>query len=223
MQSKAMQSKVKKCIRDETIKKDAHDSSASDKQLFLKLKTCRFIIITKHLCRINSALLSRCILIRVKPSSNGIIKKYIAFWNKKLKLSISKKYMAFILKKYNKNLFILNSLLIYKNKHFSNSIDIYINDIHDIIINNDLIFIDKLRIIIYKAHLLDFKPAYIMKSYIKKIIKEKLFNNKELDTIIMEAALNDHALQKNTKYFFCLEKFFIVIKKILIYKNYESI
>ena len=88
--------------------------------------------------------------------------------------------------------------------------------IYDIIINsNNILFIDEIRIIIYKMHLLDFKPEDILMSYIKLCIQKKIFNNQQLYSVINEAALNELKCNKTNKYFFCLEKFFIFIKSIL--------
>ena len=78
-----------------------------------------------------------------------------------------------------------------------------------------LLFLDEIRPIIYKLHLLDFKVAEIIHEYIKYCIQNKLFNDNQLIEIIHAAALNEHKSNITNRTFFCLEKFFIVIKSII--------
>ena len=108
----------------------------------------------------------------------------------------------------------MNTLIF--NIDYVDPISIYIKQIHDVISKSqNILFIDDLRIIIHKMHLLDFKPEIIFNTYIEYIIKKNLLSEDKIHLVIQEAALNELNCNKTNKYFFCLEKFFIFIKSII--------
>ena len=102
----------------------------------------------------------------------------------------------------------------YENKNYSDPNMYYIGELHKIAIKKSLNFIDSLRACIYKLHLLDMSYTDVFKCYIKYISKNNCFSDKQLHLIINEAALNEMCCVKSSKYFFCLERFFIFINSL---------
>ena len=150
------------------------------------VNTARFILTTKSLGKLDKSLISRCYTLRV-PYPKKDIDEYLYFCSEKLKKQLNKEK---IIRKANNNLFKLNVLIF--NIDYINPVTIFVKQIYDIIINSkNILFIDEIRIIIYKMHLLDFKPEDILMSYIKLCIQKKIFNNQQLYSVINEAALNE--------------------------------
>ena len=119
-----------------------------------------------------------------------------------------------IIEKYDNNLFVVNNLLMYENKNYSDPLMHYMEELHKIATKKSLNFIDSLRASIYKLHLLDISYTDVFKYYIKYISKKKCFSDKQIYLIINAAALNEMCCVKSSKYFFCLERFFIFINSL---------
>jgi len=177
-------------------------------------KTARFIITTHSMSKINEALLSRSYLFRVGYEKREVVNKYINHINTKHKLKYSKKYTKLIIDKYNNSLFVVNSLLMYQNKNYSDPLLHYMAELHKISTKKTLNFIDSIRVCIYKLHLLDMSYTDIFKAYLHYISNKKCFNDKQMQLIINNAALNEMRCVKSSKYFFCLERFFIFINSL---------
>lgn len=175
----------------------------------LYINNCRFIITTKTLDNIEKALISRCDLIRIPYPNN--IEQYLNFCEHKLNKKINKHK---ILSKSGKCLFKLNTLILYED--YIPPVYIFVKQIHDIIVKSkNILFIDEIRNIIYKIHLLNIGISEVLNTYIDYVIKDKLFPDEIIVKIVNQAALNQLKATQITKYFFCLERFFIFIKRCL--------
>ena len=175
------------------------------------ISTARFILTTHSLCKIDQALISRCYVVRVPYPKIDQIDEYLDYCSETLHKKLDKDK---IIKKSKYHLFKLNTLIY--NDDYIDPVTIFIQQIHDILINNhDILFIEQVKMIIYKMHLLCFNPPDIFKSYIYYITKHSLFPDNLIHKIVEEAALNEYKSTLSTHYFFCLEKFFIFIKRLL--------
>ena len=170
----------------------------------------RFIITTKSLDAIEQSLKSRCDLIRI-PFPKKNLNEYLDFCENKLKKKINKNK---VISKCNYSLFTLNTLIF--NCDYIDPITIYVKQIHDILSKSkNILFIQDIRIIIYKLHLLNIDANKIFNIYIEYLCKEKIFSNEILHKIVRQASLNELQSTQMIKYFFCLERFFIFIKRHL--------
>uniref|UniRef100_A0A6C0EHL3 ATPase AAA-type core domain-containing protein n=1 Tax=viral metagenome TaxID=1070528 RepID=A0A6C0EHL3_9ZZZZ len=168
------------------------------------ISTARFILLTNSVTKIDSALKSRFICNRVPfPDDNSII-KYLN------KVGVHEN-IPYILKTIDKNLYNLEICINYKK--YINPIDIFIKKIDDIINSSDILFIEELRKIIHKLHLLNFDPYVTINKYISYCVKLKKYSDKNLGRICSKAAELDSSEPYN-KYFFSLELFFIFIKSL---------
>lgn len=178
----------------------------------LYINSCRFILIADHLNKIDDSIISRCLSIRVPYPDQKEIDLYLDNCEKILNTKLNK---SKIKNKGHGNLFKLNTLIF--NIDYKDPIDIFIKNIHNIIKNsNDITFIDDIRKLIYKMHLLDFSYQNIFKSYINFIINSKEFTDTQINDIINQVAICEYNCQKTSKYFFCLEKFFIYLKLTIL-------
>ena len=176
----------------------------------LNINTCRFFIMSKSLCNIEPAIISRCDLINI-PYPKKEIDEYIDFCSKTLNKDINK-YK--IIKKSKYSLFKLNTLIF--NNDYVDPMIIYVKQIHDILLKTQsILFIDEIRKIIYKIHLLNLNPSDLFNTYIRYITIHKLFTDEIIYKIVEQAALNELQSKNMTKYFFCLERFFIFIKRYI--------
>jgi len=172
-------------------------------------KCARFIYSANNLSKLDESILSRCLNIRV-PFPKNQIDEYLDYCENKLKKSLNR---IKIKSKCKDNLFKLNTLIY--NNDYIDPLEIYIKNINDIIkTSNNITFIDNIRVIIYKLHLLDFSPEDILKNYLNFIIKSKDYNDIQKHKIIEECAKNEYYTKKTNKYFFALENFFIFIKNL---------
>ena len=175
------------------------------------IHTSRFILITNSLSKIDQALISRCYLVRIPYPTRLEVSEYLDYCSKILHKKLDKDK---IIKKSKYHLFKLNTLIY--NDDYLDHITLFIQKIHDILVNNnDILFIQEIKFVIYKMHLLCFKPSDIFKSYIKYINKYKLFPDTIIYKIVEEATLNEYKSNLTVSYFFCLEKFFIFIKRLI--------
>ena len=175
--------------------------------------SARFIISANTLSKLDSTLISRCSLIRV-PFPNDIeLNQYLDNVSSKLNLSFDSDKKKTIIKKSKGDIFKLNLLIF--NNNYIDPITVFVKEIEHIIEKDkNILFIDKIRVVIYKMHLLDFKPADIITEYINHIAKSKKYTDNQLCEIVQEGALNEYKTNLTNKYFFCLEKFFIFIRSI---------
>tara|TARA_Y100000385_G_scaffold289930_1_gene361054 strand:- start:1194 stop:2162 length:969 start_codon:yes stop_codon:yes gene_type:complete len=177
----------------------------------LFIKSCRFIFTVNQLSKIDDSILSRCLSVRVPYPKNNI-DEYLDYSEKILKKTLNK---TKIKDKAEGNLFKLNTLIF--NSEYINPLNIYVKQINNIIENNNKItFIDEIRKIIYKMHLLDFSPDEIIKKYVTFALNSDKYTYLQKHNIIKQAAYNEYYCSKVNKYFFSLEHFFIYIKSITI-------
>lgn len=171
--------------------------------------SARFIFTANNLSKLDESIISRCLNLRV-PFPVNQIDEYIEHCENKLKKNLNK---IKIKSKCKENLFKLNTLI--HNNDYIDPLDIYIKNINDIIkTSNNITFIDNIRTIIYKLHLLDFSSEDILKNYLNFILKSKDYNNEQKYKIIEKCALNEHYTKKTNKYFFALENFFVFVKNV---------
>jgi len=172
-------------------------------------ETARFFVNTSRINNIDKALISRFCCLRIPFPSNSLdlyLNKTEKSLNKKLNFKKIKK-------KCNSHLFKLNLLI--HNIDYIDPINIFTKFIDDILENaNDILFIEQIRDIIYRMHLLDVKPADLINKYVDLIMSSYKYSLEDISSILNEAALNEERCNITNKYFFCLEKFFIFIKKI---------
>ena len=168
------------------------------------ISTARFILLTNSLSKVDKALISRFVCFRIPFPDNNSIVKYLN------KIGINQN-IPYILKTIDKNLYNLEICINYKN--YINPIDIFIKKIDDLLNSSDILFIEELRKIIYKLHLLNYDPYVTIKKYINYCVKSKKYSDKELIKISSKAAGLDNS-QPYNKYFFSLELFFIFVKSI---------
>ena len=159
--------------------------------------------------KIDKAVVSRFSCMRVPFPDNNTIIKYIN------SLGITKN-ISNILKNIDNNLYNLEVCINHKN--YKHPINVFIKKIDDILHKSSLIFIDDLRKILHKLHLLNFNPYLTIKEYIKLCVKSKEYSIEELQQITSKAA-NLSTSEPYNKYFFSLEDFFIFIKTILFKKE----
>lgn len=178
----------------------------------LNYKTCRFIMTTRNLSKINNAIISRSCLIRIPLPNKIQIINYLNFWKNKKNLDFD---VNKILKYTNYNLFNINSVILYGKFKYDNETRYYSKLFHKCLKVKNLNFIQNIRDYIYKTHLLNIAPNEILKDYLNYIINKKIFDNEQLIEITKQAALNEFKCIKSNKYFFCLENFFIYIYKLL--------
>ena len=173
------------------------------------MNTARFLVSTNSLPKIDKAVVSRFSCMRVPFPNNNTIIKYIN------SLGITKN-ISKILKNIDNNLYNLEVCINHKN--YKHPINVFIKKIDDILHKSSLIFIDDLRKILHKLHLLNFSPYLTIKEYIKLCVKSKEYSMEELHQITSKAATISISEPYN-KYFFSLEDFFILIKTILFKKQ----
>ena len=174
-------------------------------------KSCRFIFTVNQLSKIDESIISRCLCMRV-PYPTDSIDQYLDNCEIILKKTLNKNKIK---NKADGNLFKLNTLIL--NADYINPLNIYVKQINNIIDNNNKItFIDEIRKIIYKMHLLDFSPDEIIKKYVFYAINSDKYTDLQKHNIIKQAAYNEYYSSKVNKYFFSLEHFFIYIKSITI-------
>lgn len=217
---------VKEIASTKNISKDAYkiivlnrlDKTSESLQLALRriielnAKTCRFIMTTRNLSRINNAIISRSCLIRIPLPKKFEIIKYFSYWKKKKKLDFDEEE-AFKITNY--NLFSINSYILYGKFEGDNETRYFSKKFHNILKSKSLDFIHEIRQYIYKTHLLNISPKDILIDYISYISYNSLFTNNQLIQIAKHAALNESYCVQSNKYFFCLEKFFIYIYKLI--------
>ena len=96
---------------------------------------------------------------------------------------------------------------------YVNPINIYIKKIFDIMKSHSILFINDLRDIIYKLHLLNYDPYKTIGKYIDYCIKMNTYTHDEIKQMI-EIASNLDKNEPYNKYFFSIEYFFISVKNI---------
>ena len=175
------------------------------------MNTARFIVSTNSLSKIDKAVVSRFSRIRVPFSDNNTIIKYIN------SLGVINS-IPNILKNIDKNLYNLEVCINYKN--YKHPINVFITKIDHILHKSSLIFIDDLRKILHKLHLLNFSPYLTIKEYIKLCVKSGEYSMEELNQITSKAA-NLNISEPYNKFFFSLEDFFIFIKTLLFKNKYN--
>ena len=120
--------------------------------------SCRFIFTVNQLSKIDESIISRCLCMRV-PYPADSIDLYLDNCEIILNKTLNRNKIK---NKADGNLFKLNTLIL--NAEYINPLNIYVKQINNIIDNNNKItFIDEIRKIIYKMHLLDFSPDEIIK------------------------------------------------------------
>jgi len=170
------------------------------------IDSARFIISTESLVPIDNALLSRFTMIRVPFPKNDIINDYLN------SLNINNLNNKKIIRKINKNLYNIDLCINFPD--YKDPFIIFINEIDNIIVNGDnILFMTKLREVIYKIHLLNYDLSDIIKEYLNLCIKKRLNN---IHKVIEKAAECQHESCLDKKYFFYIEKFFNYIKYISI-------
>lgn len=169
-------------------------------------KNTRFIVTCNNLTKVNEAVRSRFINIRVPFPDKNSINEYINFHNKKTSIN-------FLLKNHNYNLFILNNIIF--NNISKNYFDIG-EKLHSIILEPKNVFMDSLRSFIYKLYLINYNCLDIFKLYTKYIIFSDKFDDLFKTFIIREASLLEYKSQLSSKFFFCLEKFFLSVRLRLL-------
>ena len=172
----------------------------------LQSKNTRFILTCSNLTKINEAIRSRFINIRVPFPNENSIKEYISFNNKNTSIE-------FLKKNHNYNLFILNSIIF--NDLSKNYFDIG-NKLHLIVLEPKNKFMDSLRSFIYKLYLINYTYLDIFKIYTKYVLNNSDFNDKFRKFIINKACELEYKSKLSSKFFFCLEKFFLCIRLYLL-------
>jgi hypothetical protein len=186
------------------------------------ITSTRFIFSAYSIDKLDEAIISRCYSIRIPYPKKKELYNYISSISVKNSLNLSNDNINKIIKLSNKDLFNINMMIIncsIEDNEIKNPLRSMIIKIHESIIVEGLEFIDNIRIIIYKCHLLNYNDANIIKEYIYYISDKNIFNNREICNIIQEAALNEHKSVLGKKPFYNLEKLFIFIKRILIQKS----
>lgn len=187
------------------------DAQKSLKNIIEKFGEKSCIILTAYTSSgIDAGLYSHLIKFFVKYPNKETVKQYIT--NKRNDLS--KKRVDIITNSFT-NLFNLNLLIDYDNYKITNPLDIYIEEIYNILKKKNILNLNKIRHIIYKLHLLNFNNKEIIKRFIYNCGKLNIFTNEDYYIIYKSAALNEHLTKKCNKTFYCLERFFITIKSII--------
>ena len=177
--------------------------------------TCRFIITTYKLSKLNSALKSRCLLIRVPIPSKNLLIDYVdkALIPNNLKLTNANKKNIF--DNFNYNLFRLNSLCLFSPSGETSAPRFFVKILHKMVCKKTLNFIHDIREYIYKLHLLDIQSNDILLDYMQYIVENNYFKKEDMLEIMKQAALNDYFSRKSKIYFFSLENFFIHVNGII--------
>lgn len=189
------------------------------------ITSTRFIFSTYSISKLDDAIISRCYSIKIKCPKETELYNHISCISAKQSLNLSDKDINKIIKLSRKDLFNINMMIINFNLNSNeilNPLNSLIMKIHTCIIKEGLDFIDNVRVIIYKCHLLNYNDSDITKEYIKFIINQNIFNDKELCKIVNETALNEHRSILGKKPFYNLEKLFIFIKRTLIQKKISN-
>jgi replication factor C subunit 3/5 len=179
------------------------------------VNNCRFILIVNQLSKIDDPIISRCFSVRLGFPKKEELMNYITTVSDKFNLNLSKTRQQLIIRNCPNDLYKLNIMILNPNIINVNPIEKFIITIHKILTSKNILFLDEIRPIIYKLHLLDYSVADIIKAYIKFCIKNEVFNDSEMIDIVEAGALNEYKSVMSNKVFFCLEKFFIVIKSII--------
>ena len=169
-------------------------------------KNTRFIVTCNNLTKVNEAVRSRFINIRVPFPNENSINEYLNFHKKNTS-------MDFLKKNHNHNLYVLNSIIF--NDLSKNYFDIG-KRLHSIVKEPKNIFMDSLRAYIYKLYLINYNYLDIFKIYTKYIISNDKFDDLFKTFIVNKASELEYKSQLSSKFFFCLEKFFLNVRLQLL-------
>ena len=169
----------------------------------------RFIIISNNstLYYIKSKLFNLCFNVRCYLDKNEI-KNYIDYYNKKYKLTDK------IIKKiYNcKDLYQIQLIVKYKTIKYYNPLELYIKQIHILLINaENILFIPTLKNYIQELFLLNFNLKKIYTTYIDFILKELHINDNDIH-MLYHLANKYSPSKKYFEHFSLIENFFIEVK-----------
>lgn len=184
------------------------------KYMELYISTCRFFIITDYKYMIDKSIISRCINITLAYPSKIEIKKYINYCSNKFNLNLSENRKEYILINCPNDLYKLNLMIKTTIKNI-NPLDTYIIKINDIIKKKNIDFLDDIRPILYKLHLLNYNNNQILKEYILYNLKIKFFKEDIIHKILEKASETSRNIVLSNKKFFAIESFFIFIRMIV--------
>ena len=183
------------------------------------VKSTRFFFTTNSRSNLDDAIVSRCYSIRIPLPNNLELTEHIKSLSSVYEINLTNQQINKIIKKSKRNLYLVNMLLIDDNLKYEDPINFIVKELNTHILNKNINFLEKIRTIIYKAHLLNYSTSDIIKSYLNYIFEKKIFTDHECMLISQEAALNEHQNCIGKKPFYNLEKLFIFIKRIVIQKK----